>query len=191
MSRTKTILLLCSLYFMGFNSKAQVIPLKNAFRENLATVIGNYPNLFKNLAGELLEEHTQSSDYTCLVNVKGAQECIVTKYSARGKEIYSWQAMMLRTEDFQEASKKFSALYHSMQQLPVTINGVNAVFKSAYSKPTEEKKFNSIVFKDAEKDDLKKLKVELTLQYEFPEWVIKVLVYEKEREDDERGEVVD
>jgi len=68
----------------------------------------------------------------------------------------------------------------------------NAFLSREYVKPAEEKKFNSIIFTTPGKDEmLKKLKVELTLQNELLEWVIKVLVYEKEREDDERGEIID
>jgi hypothetical protein len=29
------------------------------------------------------------------------------------------------------------------------------------------------------------------MQYEFPEWKVKLLVYDKEREDDERGDIND
>jgi hypothetical protein len=33
---------------------------------------------------------------------------------------------------------------------------------------------------------LKKMKVEVSMQFEFPEWKVLVLVYEKEREDTEQ-----
>jgi hypothetical protein len=31
----------------------------------------------------------------------------------------------------------------------------------------------------------------VALQFEFPEWKVNLVVYEKEREDDERGEIED
>jgi hypothetical protein len=34
-----------------------------------------------------------------------------------------------------------------------------------------------------------KLKIEASMQYEFPEWKVSLVVYEKEREDKDRGEI--
>jgi hypothetical protein len=192
MNRAKAIFLIFSLCFPCFSLFAQVLPARTAFQSGLTNIIEHYPNQFKNLAGEVVTENPQSTDYRSVVSLKGAEECIVTKFSAKGKEVYSWQAAMLTTEDFEEGLKKYKSLYNSIQHLAVEINGTNAVLSSEFVMPTEGKKFNSIIFTVSEKDEmLKKLKVELTLQNELLEWVIKVLVYEKEREDDERGDIID
>lgn len=192
MKQARAIFLFSSLCFICFSLSAQVIPVRTAFQSSLANIVGHYPNQFKNLAGEVVTENPQSTDYRSVVTLKGAEECFVTKFSSKGKEVYSWQAVMLTTENFEEALKKFKSLYSSIQRLAVQINGMNAVLSSEYVKPVEEKKFNSIIFTASDKDEkLKKLKVELTLQNDLLEWVIKVLVYEKEREDDERGEIID
>jgi hypothetical protein len=59
-----------------------------------------------------------------------------------------------------------------------------------YDKPSESKKFSSSVFRLLPNaSNLPKVKVELSLQYEFPEWKIYLLVYQKEREDSERGTI--
>ena len=34
-----------------------------------------------------------------------------------------------------------------------------------------------------------RLKIEVSMQFEFPEWKVVLSVYEKEREDHERGEI--
>ena len=192
MKQAKAIFLFSNLCFALFSLSAQVVPVRTAFQSGLADVVELYPKQFKSLAGEVLTENPQSTDYRCVITLKGAEECIVSKFSAKGKEVYSWQAVMLTTEDFEEAVKKFKSLYNSIQRLAVEVNGTNAVLSAEFVKPLEEKKFNSIIFTVSEKDEnLKKLKVELTLQNDLLEWVIKVLVYEKEREDDERGEIID
>lgn len=192
MRQARAIFLFSSLCFTFFSLCAQIIPARTAFQSGLANVVEHYPNQFKNLAGEVVTENPQSTDYRSVITLKGSEECTVTKFSAKGKEVYSWQAVMLTTEDFEEALKKYKSLYNSIQRLAVQINGANAILSSEYVIPTEEKKFNSIIFTVSDKDEnLKKMKVELTLQNELLEWVIKVLVYEKEREDDERGEIID
>jgi hypothetical protein len=57
-----------------------------------------------------------------------------------------------------------------------------------YDAPSESRKFSSTVFRlMPNANNLPKVKVELSLQYEFPEWKIYLLVYQKEREDADRG----
>ena len=95
---------------------------------------------------------------------------------------------MLKTDDFEEASKKFRSIYNALQHLSVNVNGANAVLKGAYIKPTESIKFTTIIFDAGDKaPELKKLKVALLLETEMLDWVIRIQVYEKEREDKDKG----
>jgi hypothetical protein len=188
----KKLSLVFLVFLPAYFLSAQLIPVKNSFKADLAKVIGDYPNHFKNLLGEVLEENTQSTDYRSQLKIKDAEECTITRYSATGKEIYSWQALMLKTENFEEAVKKFRSLYTSINNLSVQVNGTNIVFKGNFSKPIEEKKFCSIVFEPADKKNGNlKIRVELLLQSGMFDWAISLLVYEKEREDDERGPAID
>ena len=99
---------------------------------------------------------------------------------------------MLKTEDFEEASKKFRSFYNSLQYLSVNINGTNAVFKSEYIKPSQSIKFTTIVFDSGDKyEELKNLKIALVLETAMLDWVIKIQVYEKERDDKDRGRQID
>jgi hypothetical protein len=171
---------------------AQIIPVKNAFQTELAHVISDYTAGFKNMAGDESASNPQSREYNCRTQVKDAMDCKVIKYSSATKEIYSWEATMLKTEEFKEAEKKFHSLFNSIQNLSTNINGYRVVFKSQYEKPTEEKKFSSIIFSAAEKyADLAMLKVELLMEAGLVDWTIKVLVYEKQKEDGERGKIID
>ena len=79
----KCILVFITLISFCFVS-AQIIPVKNPFQTDIAKVIAEYPGHFKNLLGELLVENPQSADYKSLLNLKDAEECIVTKYRATG-----------------------------------------------------------------------------------------------------------
>lgn len=182
--------LLLVLVFHWFLCSAQTSPAKNSFKAGIAAVISDYPNQFRNLIGELLAENPQSADYRSRLDIKDAEECTVTRYSATGKEIYSWQALMLHTESFPEAAGKFKTYYQAINNLSMNINGTKIVFKENYIKPAEENKFTSIVFKPLPKENQsRKLRIELLLQLEMLEWTIRVLVYDKEREDDESGPV--
>ena len=175
-----------------FSLSAQVIPIKNAFQNDIAKVISDYPNGYKNIIGEQIIENPQSIEFECLVKVKDAIKCKLIKYSSNVKDVYSWEADMIKTDDFEAASKKFRELYNSLQHLSVNINGSTAVFKGDYIKPSEAIKFTTIVLETGDKSpELKSLKLALILETDMLDWVIKIQVYEQEREDKEKGPAID
>ena len=180
------------LILFVFSPSAQVIPIKNALQTDLAKVIGDYPNGYKNIIGEQIIENPQSIEFECLVTVKDAIKCKLIRYSSSVKEIYSWEAEMMKTDDFEEVSKKFRAIYNSLQHLSVNIDGTTAVFQGDYIKPSEAIKFTTIVLDAGDKaPELKKLKLALILEADMLDWVIKIQVYEKEREDKDKGPAID
>ena len=175
-----------------FSLSAQVIPIKNAFQTDIAKVLSDYPNGFKNILGDEISQNPQSLEFECLVTIKDAIKCRLVKYSSNVKDIYSWEADMIKTDDFEAASNKFRALYNSLQHLSVNINGTTAVFKGDYIKPSEAIKFTTIVLDAGDKTpELKKLKLALILEADMLEWEIKIQVYEQEREDKDRGPAKD
>ena len=185
-----TATLTCILFV--FSLSAQVIPIKNALQTDIAKVISDYPNGFKNIIGDEIIENPQSTEFECLVTVKDAIRCKLIKYSSNIKEICSWEAEMIKTDDFEEASKKFNAIYNSLQHLSVNINGSTVVFKGDYIKPSEAIKFTTIVLDPGAKTpELKKLKLALVLETDMLDWLIKIQVYEKERDDKEKGPAID
>lgn len=186
--RMRKYYLIFGCLFYGGILAAQELPANLSFKTALAAVIGDYPNQFKNLMGDLQEENPQSADYFSRFTIKEAIENHFTRYSATGKVIFSWEALQSRTDRFSEAAHQFKSLFRSINNLSVAMNGTNYTLKGTYSLPSEEKKFTSIVLKPyAGNQAPVKLRVELLLQLEMLEWTVRVLVYEKEREDDERG----
>lgn len=190
----KTLTLLTILSLLFHSSDAQLrLPLVSGVGSDVKKVIEDYPNRFINLMGEVKMENTQSTAYQCNFNVAGAEEATVTRYSAK-KEVCSWEALMLTTENFEKAKQKFKALYNQLNNLSVDLAGAkNFHLKGKYEAPVEEKKFASVLFSfDPPHESVKKLRIEITLQaYEPMEWKVSVLVYDKEREDEERGKTVE
>ena len=175
-----------------FSLSAQVIPIKNAFQTDIANVLSDYPNGFKNIIGDEIKQNPQSIEFECLVTVKDAIKCRLIKYSSNVKDIYSWEADMIKTDDFETASKKFRAFYNSLQHLSVDVNGNAAVFKGDYIKPSEAIKFTTVVLDAGDKiPELKNLKLALILEADMLDWAIKIQVYEKEREDKDKGPAID
>ena len=175
------------------NAQLKLPAIQSGISQDVKKVIEDYPNQFHNLQGELLIEHPQSADYACNFKVHGAEKATVTRYSSKNNDVCSWEALMLTTEDFEVASKKFKALYSQLNNMGVQMRGAGTFhLKGDYETPTEEKKFTSVVFSFSTEDEaMKRLKVEITILYEPMEWKVKVLVYNREREDEERGSRTD
>ena len=182
-----TTTILSAILFIS-SSTAQVIPVNTTFQSDLARVINDFPNGFKNISGQEVIDNPQTIEYESRITVKDATKCRVIKYSATTKDIYSWEAEMLKTDDFEEAAKRFRTLYNLLQHLSVNVNGINAVFTGEYTRPAESIKFTNIVFSAGDKTaDLQHLKISLLLENELLDWVIKIQVYERERDDKDRG----
>ncbi len=189
----KTLVLLTISFLLFSPADAQIkLPfVSNGVGSDVKKVIEDYPNRFINLMGEVKMLNEQSTDYYCNFKVNGAEETFVTRYSAKREGVVSWQALMMTTEDFEEAKKKFRSFYNQINNLSVSVGQKSSRLKAEYKSPLEEMKFTSILFSlDPVDETAKKLKVELLLQYQAPmEWKIKIQVYDREREDAERGKL--
>ncbi|MET0394249.1 MAG: hypothetical protein ABW019_13975 [Chitinophagaceae bacterium] len=147
-------------------------------------VLQDYPNHFSHITGDLIVRNPQSADYACTVKIKDAESNIISKYTSGSKEMCSWQAVLLSTESFSEAKRRFRTVYMQLNGLKVN----SSQLKGDYAQPEEAKKFTTVVLSLTPVDEsTRKLKTELVMESEGMEWKVRVLVYEKEREDDERG----
>lgn len=184
------VLITMSALFWQVSTAQLKLPGISGVGNDVKKVIEDYPNRFINLMGEVITENAQSTNYQCNFKVNGAEEAFITRYSAK-KEICSWEAVMLTTESFDKARQKFKSLFNQLNNLSVNIGAVkNFHLKGKYEAPDENLKFTSVLFSfDPNTDAVSKLKVEIVLQYEAPmDWKVKILVYDRDREDNEQGE---
>ena len=155
----------------------------NSTHSALQQVIGDYP-AFRNIKGSPVNQDPQSTDYKSSVVIPGALNTFITKYSSNeNEEIYSWKCVLLESEDFDAATTKYRELYNQICNSIIRIEGEKPfILNGPYVAPTEEKRFNSTVFQllPAGPGNLKKMKVELTLEYYVTEWKLMLLVYNQE-----------
>lgn len=189
-----------SLFFTGlsfalvFPATSQVrFPGTSPLSSDMKKVIRDYPHHFASLQGAVIEENPQSVNYACNFQVDGAESSSITRYSSKDNDVFSWQALMLTTEDFETARKKFRSLFNSLNNLSVKMDyGDTFYLTGKYDSPVEEKKFTSVILTFEKADRIiQKMKLEISLQYEMLEWKVRVLIYEKDREDDEQGETIE
>jgi hypothetical protein len=181
------LITISSLFTIGATAQLK-LPFANPLQADVQKVVMDYPHQFKNLIGEEIAQTPQTTDYHSSFTVYGSEECSVTKYSSDGKEVYSWQALMLTTEDFEKAKKKFKALYNQLNEMTVHFEDAwVAHFKGQYEAPNTTKNFTTVVFTpDRDNGNYKKLRIELRLENELLEWKVRIVVFEKEREDDQK-----
>jgi hypothetical protein len=157
----------------------------NQTHSALQKVIGDYPNHFKNIKGEVLNEDPQSTDFSSKVEIPGSVNSVVTRYnSSPDKEIYSWKCLMTESEDFAIVSQLYKQLYDQLRNSIIKVEGEKPfILNGSYEIPTEEKKFTTSLFNLLPPTgDLRHLKVELTLEYYVTEWKVALLVYDQEEE---------
>ncbi|MDQ3550155.1 MAG: hypothetical protein M3413_01370 [Bacteroidota bacterium] len=182
-----------ALFIYSIQAGAQLrIPVPSAIRSEVQKVIEDYPGGFSNSRTHIIVENPQTIEYATRWKPSGAEEASVVQYSSGKRAIYTWQALMLSTESFEEAVKQYKWLYTQIKGMNVKYIVDMYTLEGKYYAPEESKKFTvSALSVTAAPPQLKKLKVEVAMQYEFPEWKVKLLVYDKEREDDERGDIND
>ena len=163
----------------------------NAIRADVQKVIVDMPNQFSSIRGEVVSQTPQSVAYASTLLPVSAEAATITEYSSHQKPVYSWQALMLTTDDFETAAKKYKALFNQIKGTNVSFNANQSYYlQGEYEEPDESKKFFNSTFNFYTRDEnIKKIKVEVNMQFEFPEWKVSVLVYERERSDDERGNI--
>src|SRR5690606_23396518 len=146
----------------------------------------DYPS-FRKIKGPAVTTDPQSTDFRSNVVIPGSLNSIITRYSSDDdQETYSWKCVLLESEDFEVASKKYRDLYSQISNSIIKIHGEKPfILNGSYEAPTEEKRFNSTAFHllPAAPGYLKQIKVELTLEYYVTEWKLTLLVYGQEEED--------
>ena len=157
-------------------------------RNALEKVISDFPRQFSSLKGDVVNTSPQTVEYASLLTFRSAEQNTITQYSGK-LPVYSWQAQMFTTEEFDAAAKKYKSLYSQLKAMTITLNRDYAYSLSGeLDKPDESKKFSTTVFNLLPNaSNLPKVKVQLSMQYEFPAWKVYLTVYQKEREDNERG----
>jgi hypothetical protein len=143
------------------------------------------PNQFSSLTRELVIENSQSADYHYNVKISGAEESIITGYSGK-RNFITWHAVVLTTENFEEAMKKFSPRYNQLKNLSIRSIHLNGI----YEQLVQEKKLAGVILPfDPAGESVKRLKAEVVMKAGRMGWKANMLVYDQDREDDERGEI--
>lgn len=168
----------------AFSQASTASPTASAFPKAMAAVLHDYTVNFTGITGELISKDVESESYTSTILLPGAKECKITRYHSKEDITASWQANMLRTEDFEAAAKHYKELYKHLKACYLKLNDGSSIFlKATLETPSEDKKFTVTSFKLATTDlRFRELKVELELLYRIGEWEININVVNKKKD---------
>ena len=188
----KRIITLVMVLALTIASLAQGV-FTNDVNAALQKVIQDFPNHFINLKGSRVLGNIRTVQYHSIVEVPGALNCVLTPNASRQKDRYSWQCLMLESEQFGEAKNKFTELYNQIRNTIVKMEGEKPfILNGKYETPSDDKKFTTIIFQLLPATgDMQKLKVELTLQQTLTNWKLILAVYNEDRRNDEQPDLTD
>ncbi|HJY21764.1 MAG TPA: hypothetical protein VJ279_02695, partial [Hanamia sp.] len=148
-------------------------------KPDVEKVARDYYQNFNNIKGDTLMQTAGTIEFESKIIPAGSLEATITKYSDPNS--YSWQAIMFQTEDFKEAVSKYKQYYRQLNGANLTFyDRTSSKLTGPYDVPDEDRSFaSSILELDSKKHDLQLFKVEVALNYSFPQWTVKIMVYEK------------
>ena len=187
----RSLVFIVIVLIFNTTTKAQLkIPVtNNELRTNLEKVISGFPSQLSDIKGDTIVENPQTIEFESLLDFKMASENSITQYKSTSP-IYSWKAVLMNSEEFEDAAKKYKWLYNQLRVMTIKIDGYSFTMSGNYDQPDESRKFCSSIFKlTPNASNIPKLKIEVAMHFEFPEWKVSLMVYEKERDDNERGEI--
>jgi hypothetical protein len=160
------------------------LPLATGIRNDLQKVVAEYPARFAAIRGEVMHRNPQTTEYKSTIKIGETGECSIVEYSSAAKPVCSWQALMFVGEDYEAAAKKYKWLYNQVKGTNLYYLKDQYTLRGQYQEADESRGFSvSTLALVTPPAAYSKLRVDVLLQFEFPEWKVQLLVYEKERED--------
>lgn len=169
-------------------SSEPVVTVSPAFSNSLEKIVMDFPQNFWNISGSLSVSQGEFEQYRSLECLPGAESCIIGRYHSVRDTTASWQAVMAKTESFEEAAIEYRNLYRQLKSSPITmVDGSKFYLAGNYNQPTEEMDFTvtSLIF-DYPDRRFRDFKVELELQYELHQWVIYINMVSRKKDEDVR-----
>jgi hypothetical protein len=178
-----------STLHLAAQSKLPVAKSQTAITPDIIGVAGDYYDHFFNIIGEKISETESVIEYKSKILPAGAIESTITQIKGL-QNVYSWQAVMMNTDDWDKAVTKYKQIYRQLNGAKLIMSdGQTCKIKGPYDVPDDNRAFaSSLLEPDVEQKYLRRLKIEVALSYDMPGWIIKILVYEKESDEDIRPE---
>ena len=184
----KTLLIaLMAILVHSANSQTSIFSRPTSFSQSLQSVLEDYPNNFHNISGESIIEQGEVEQYESTVQLPGAEACIIGRYHSVIDTTASFQAIMFRAEEFEEAAKQYRSIYKQLKASPVVmVDGSKLYFKSEFSEPDNSFDFIVSTFTFPSHDRrFMGFRIDLELVYIMNEWTVNINMGRKKDDTEE------
>ena len=187
MKKLFALIFIFSPFHLFAQNKLPLLKVSNTIKPDIEKVARDYYDHFYNIKGEKISETESTIEYQCKIIPQGSLESTITEIKSL-HNVYSWQAIMLNTDDYEKAIEKYKQIYRQLNGASFIMHDNKAwKFEGLYDTPDDDRSFaSSILEPHVNEKVLQRLKIEVALNYNMPEWTVKVLVYEKENDADIR-----
>ncbi len=186
MKRLTAVVFLFTTVSIYAQPKLSLFKSSPSIKPDIDKVVQDYFDNFDNIKGDTLMQTVSTIEFDSKIIPAGSLETTITKYKT--PKTYSWQSTMFKTEEFNEAVAKYKQYYRQLNGATFTFsNKTSYRISGAYDAPDENRTFASSILETNTYDrTLKLFKVEIALDYAFPEWTVKIMIYEKIADQDIR-----
>ena len=186
MKRLTLVILLFTTTSIFAQSKLSVFKSSSSIKPDIEKIVGDYFDNFDNIKGDTIMQTVSTVEFNSKVIPAGATETSITKYKT--SKTYSWQSTLFSSEEFKTAVDKYKQYYRQLNGATFTFSDKTSYKLSGiYDIPNEERTFASSTLEVSSYDrKLKNFKVEIGLNYFFPDWQVRIMVYEKLSDEDIR-----
>lgn len=187
MKKVYFFFLLFTAHDLIAQNRLPVFKIPKSVKPDIEKVVSDYYGHFYSLKGDKIDETAQTIEYKSKLVPQGALESKITQLKNQ-VNVYSWQAVMLTTIEFEKAAEKYKELFHQLQgSIFIAYAGKQFKLKGEYDSPDDSRSFaSSILSPDVENKAARRLKIEVAINYLLPDWSVKILVYEKDADEDIR-----
>jgi hypothetical protein len=157
-----------------------------SFPATINAVLKDLPYNLRNITGELVLAQGEFENYASIVELPGAENCIVTRYHSADDTTASWQAKMYSGDDFSRAASVYHELFRKLQGCYLQlVDGSVVYLKGDWEPAKAEASFTTSTLKLMTGDwRYKDVKVELELVYQLADWAIHINIVTKKRDDE-------
>ena len=190
MKKLFTVVCVLSATSIFAQPKLPVFKNSPSIKNDIEKVAADYFENFNNVKGDVIMETTSTIQFQSKVVPAGALDATITKY--KSLQSYSWQSTLFRSEEFDKAVAKYKQYFRQLDGSNFNLDHNNYRISGIYDQPDEGRSFASSTLEIAGQEiNLRLFKVEIGINFVFPEWVVKVLIYEKISDEDIRPSPVE
>jgi hypothetical protein len=151
------------------------------FSAAIESVLHDFPSNLRHITGDLVLAEGEIENYSCTVELPGAEHCVITRYHSVSDTTASWQAKMYSNEDFEKASREYHNLYNKLRSCYLLLADSSMVFlKGEWEPAREEIPFATSTLRlSTGGDRYGELQVQLELLYQASDWVVNINIFDE------------